>query len=159
MSRWAELEAAHPAFAAELESALTRHPHCVLGTIRPDGTPRLSGVEAWFWQGDLMLGLMPASRRARDLDRDASFELHSAPLDPVLSQPDARVWGRADRVVDAEEIEAFAAWLPHEGSDEDSEMDLFRCGLTGAALTRVEGDVLVLDSWRPGTAPRRTTRR
>lgn len=158
MSSWAELQTAHPAFAAELESSLTRHSHCVLGTIRADGTPRLSGIEAWFWQGDLMLGMMPASSKARDLDRNASFELHSAPLDKALRDPDARIWGRAHRVTDADEIAAFAASLPHADSG-PVEMDLFRCRLTGAALTSVEGERLVVRSWRPGTVPRRLTRR
>lgn len=147
--RWAEFSVTHPAFAAEIESAFTRHRHCIIGTVRPDGSPRLSGMEAWFWDGDLMLGMMPGSKKAGDLERDPRFELHSAPLDLELQQGDARVRGRVEAVEDEARVAAFAASLPHDGSG-DLAIALFVAHLSGAVLIRVEGDLLVIDRWRPG---------
>ena len=40
-----------------------------------------------------------------------------------------------------------------------SEVGLFRADVTGASLTRVERDWLVIDSWREGEAPRRRRRK
>jgi hypothetical protein len=153
--RWAELEDAHPEFAAELRHRLTSHRHCVLATLRRDGSLRVSGIEAWFWHGDLLLGMMPCSRKAADLDHDGRFALHSAPLDTDLQDPDARLRGQAHRVTNEDEIRAFATSIGHA---DDESMDLFRAELTGAVLVRVVGDRLVLDSWTPDRGLRQTAR-
>jgi hypothetical protein len=153
--RWAELMATNPEFATAIRVCLTGHRHCVLATLRPDGSPRVNGIEPWFSSEDLFLGMMPGSRKAADLDRDGRFALHSAPVDEDLQDPDARLRGEAIRVTDAAEIRAFAASLPHSG---DEEMDLFRADLTGAVLVRVMGDQLVFDSWTPDQGLRRTAR-
>ena len=156
--RWGGLAAAEPEFAATVRARLTHHRHCIIATLRRDGAPRLSGIEAWFWEDDLMLGMMPDSRKAADLDRDARFELHSSPTDTNLQDPDARLWGTAQRVVDPATIERFAASLPYP-SQQHELMDLFRADLQGALLARVEENRLVLESWRPGRSVRRHARR
>jgi hypothetical protein len=42
----------------------------LLGTLRPDGSPRVSPVEPYFAGGELVLGVMAWSGKARDLRRD-----------------------------------------------------------------------------------------
>ena len=156
--RWADLAAAEPDFAALVQDRFGHHRHCLIATLRRDGAPRLSGIEVWFWEDDVMLGMMPDSTKAADLRRDPRFELHSAPTDIDLTEPDARLWGTVVPVVDPATVARFAASLPHSPG-EDTGMDLFRIDLRGALLTRVEGDLLVIESWRPGTPRRRHTRR
>jgi len=57
------------------------HKHKTLATLRKDGSPRISGIEVDFVDGDLWLGAMWQSRRALDLRRDPRFALHSATAD------------------------------------------------------------------------------
>jgi hypothetical protein len=130
----------------------------LVATLRPDGSPRISGIELWFWQDDAWLGMMPNSAKGADLDRDPRFELHTAPTDLDLQQPDARIRGTAERVEDDATIAAFAATLPNPAPP-PSEMDLYRIDLTGAVVVCVEGDELVVKSWRPGSPTKRQTRR
>ena len=58
------------------------HRHKILGTLRADGSPRLSGIETTFKDGELWLGMMPGSRKVQDLQRDPRLALHSPPVDP-----------------------------------------------------------------------------
>jgi hypothetical protein len=47
------------------------------GTTRRDGSARISGVEPLIMDGELWLSMMPASTKARDLERDPRILLHS----------------------------------------------------------------------------------
>lgn len=157
MASWAGLAQDAPEVAGEAAERFRQHKHCLLATLRPDGSPRLSGIEVWWWKSDVWLGMMPNSVKGADLDRDPRFELHSAPTDLELHQPDARLRGTAERIHDEETINAFAASLPEPGPP-PHEMSLYRLDLTGACLVRVAGDELVIDVWTPGGPARRTTR-
>jgi len=158
VARWSELVSEAPDLAAEIRRRFTHHKHCLLATLRRDGSPRISGIEIWFWKDDVWLGMMPNSTKGADLDGDGRFELHSAPTDLDLQQPDARIRGVVERIRDTDTIDAFAATLP-DPSPPPHDMALYRIDLIGVVLVRVEGDELVMDSWRPGTPTRRQTRR
>jgi hypothetical protein len=60
-----------------------------LATVRADGSPRISGLEAKFIEEDLLFGSMPGSRKGADLLRDPRFALHSGSIDPPGWQCDA----------------------------------------------------------------------
>ena len=158
MAGWAEFAQEAPELAASLEERFRHHKHCLIGTVRPDGSPRVSGIEVWMWKEDLWLGLMPDSLKGADLQRDPRLELHSAPTDLDLNAPDARLHGRAERVTDEATINAFAASLPF-GGEPPHHMELYRVDVERAILVRVSGEELVLDSWDPGSSPRRHSRR
>jgi len=51
--------------------------------VRADGSPRISGIEAAFEDGELVFGSMPNARKRTDLRRDPRLALHSATVDPV----------------------------------------------------------------------------
>ena len=89
MASWSEVEAAAPELAARARAALDAHKHKVLATLRRDGSPRLSGIEATIVDGELWLGMMPGSRKAMDLRRDPRLALHSASVDPTDDDPSA----------------------------------------------------------------------
>jgi hypothetical protein len=58
-----------------------------MATVRADGSPRISGIEATFEDGELTFGSMPDARKGADLRRDPRFALHSATVDPVGVRP------------------------------------------------------------------------
>ena len=155
MSRWAAFEAEAPDLAARVRARFEAHKHLLIATLRRDGAPRLSGIEATIGMGELWLGMMPGSLKARDLLRDARFALHSAPLDLELADGDAKVGGRALEVTDPVALAAFWSTLGREAMP----ATVFRAELLDAAVTTVEGDELVIDAWRAGGAPRRMRRK
>ncbi len=155
MTTWSAFEREAPALAGAVHARLTATLHCILGTLRADGSPRLTGLEVHFGEGELWLAMMPDSRKADDLRRDPRFALHSAP-DVELVDGDAKVGGRAVLVTDGDTIARFVARLPMELPA--SGMALFRAELTDGSLARVEDGFMVIDSWRSGQAPRQVRR-
>jgi hypothetical protein len=83
MTTWRHLERAEPEFAQRVRALFDAHKHKTIATVRADGSPRISGIEAAFEDGELVLGSMPHARKGADLRRDPRFALHSATVDPV----------------------------------------------------------------------------
>jgi hypothetical protein len=160
MASWKEFEAAAPELAGRARAAFDAHRHKLLATLRRDGSPRISGIEATFADGELWLGMMPGSRKALDLRRDPRLALHSPSLDPPDDPTtwggDAKLAGRAVEVDDP----ALKARLAG-GSGQPDESHLFRVDITEVVHTRVGDppDHLVIELWRPGEGVRRTQRR
>jgi hypothetical protein len=155
VTTWADFEREASGLAGAIHRRLTATLHSILGTLRADGAPRLTGLEVHFGEGELWLAMMPDSRKADDLRRDPRFALHSAP-DVELVDGDAKVGGRAVLVTDEGTVARFVARLPQELPA--SGMALFRAELTDASLARVEEGFMVIDIWHPG-APIRQIRR
>ena len=107
VTTWAGFEREAPELAAAVQGRLTATLHSILGTLRADGAPRLTGLEVHFGEGELWLAMMPDSRKADDLRRDPRFALHSAP-DVELVDGDAKLGGRAVEVTDPATIAAWA---------------------------------------------------
>ncbi len=66
---------------------LDQHQHKVIATLRRDGSPRVSGNELRFIDGEVWLGMMPGSVKALDLLRDPRVAVHGAP--PIRRSPTA----------------------------------------------------------------------
>jgi Pyridoxamine 5'-phosphate oxidase len=99
MASWGEFAAAEPEFAERVLERFTLRKHSTLATLRHDGSPRISGTEVSFDGGELWLGMMPRSLKARDLQRDARLALHSPTEDTPEEDPgswagEAKVAGR-----------------------------------------------------------------
>jgi hypothetical protein len=159
MASWQEVTAAAPELAGAVREVLDAHRHKLLATLRRDGSPRISGVEASFADGELWLGMMPGSRKALDLRRDPRLALHSAsddpPDDPTGWSGDAKLTGRAVEVRDP-------ARLAQLGAGEDADQaHLFRVDITEIVHTRVGDppDHLVIDLWQEGRGQHRMQRR
>jgi hypothetical protein len=135
-----------------------------LATLRADGSPRISGVEATFGGGELWLGMMPDSRKALDLRRDPRLALHSASLDPRMAEGDAKISGRGHEVSDPSSYESFArasGQATGENPPPPGSFHLFRVDVTEVVLTRVggdHGDHLVIETWRPDRGVQRVER-
>src|SRR5262249_30087468 len=95
MARWSDFEAAAPALADEVRRRLDAHVHKTLATVRRDGSPRISGTEVRFADGDLWIGSMWRARKALDLLRDPRFALHSGSDEPGSWTGDAKIAGAA----------------------------------------------------------------
>src|SRR5439155_14499378 len=100
MTAWRDFEKAEPEFAQRVRALLDAHRHKTIATLRADGSPRISGIEAVFEDGELVFGSMPNAREGADLRRDPRFALHSATIDPVEGSEaqwpgEAKVSGRA----------------------------------------------------------------
>lgn len=133
---WSDLVAEAPELAAAVRARFEANRHHVLGTLRPDGAPRLSGTEVELDGDQMTLGMMPGSRKLADVRRDPRVELHSAPLEEDLARGDAKLSGH---LVEVERNEP-----EHPGAG------FFRVEIALASLVRVEDQQLVLTTWRPG---------
>ena len=56
MATWEDVETADPAFAARVRALFDAHKHKTIATLRADGSPRISGIEAEFEDGQLARG-------------------------------------------------------------------------------------------------------
>jgi hypothetical protein len=115
----------------------------------------VTGLEADFRFGELWLGMMSGSRKAQDLQRDPRFALHANPgPDDSMDGGDVRIAGRAVEVTDSEAKARFTAEVkPPEP------YHLFRVEIGEVVQTYVDGDELVVRSWRPGEGVREHRRR
>ena len=117
MVAWREVEQAEPEFAGRVRALFDDHRHKTIATLRADGAPRISGIEARFDDGELTFGSMTGARKGDDLRRDPRFALHSATVDPVEGAEaqwpgEAKIAGRAVLVgplTDGPEGDAFRA--------------------------------------------------
>jgi Pyridoxamine 5'-phosphate oxidase len=98
MPSWSEFEAAAPELAERVRERLDAHTHKTLATIRSDGSPRISGTETELRDGELWIGSMWQARKARDLQRDPHFALHSGSDEPSQWKGDAKLAGIAEEV-------------------------------------------------------------
>lgn len=149
MARWEEVLKQEPEFAASVQRLFDAHRHKVLATLRRDGSPRLSGIEVTFTDGDVWFGCMSGSRKVADLARDPRLALHCAPEDPpednMAWAGDAKLSGRAVEVDDQARLAAMGGG--------ESGGHLYRIDITEVVLTRVGDppDHLLVQAWRPGS--------
>ena len=150
MARWSEFASAEPVLARRVEERFGIRKHKTLATLRKDGSPRISGIEVEFADGELFLGMMPDSIKLHDLERDARLALHSPTEDP----PDGRPQDWAG--------EAKLAGFAVEVDAPDSPVGgrRFRVDINEAVVTHLNeaGDRLVVESWHPATGTRRLER-
>ncbi|MBW5485230.1 pyridoxamine 5'-phosphate oxidase family protein [Streptomyces bambusae] len=144
-TNWAAFEAAEPAFAKTVRDRFAAQPHHVLATLRKDGSPRVTGLNVDIRGGELWLGMMSGSMKARDLRRDPRFALHSNPGEgETMPLGDARISGRAVEIVEPPELHRYA-----EETDSPHPFHLFRAELTEVVHTGIDGEELVLRTWTP----------
>jgi hypothetical protein len=163
MATWNDVTKAAPELAAAVQRSFDAHIHKTLATLRADGSPRVSGQEMSFRDGDVWLGMMPDSRKARDLQRDPRVAVHSATVDPSMAGGDAKLSGRAVEVIDRETFDRFVGReRDEEGEAPPEPFHLFRVDVDGIVLTTLGGDPpdhLVIETWRERRGVSRVERR
>ncbi|WP_086733720.1 pyridoxamine 5'-phosphate oxidase family protein [Streptomyces glaucescens] len=155
IENWGAFSRAEPELAKTVEGRFGAFTHHILATLRRDGSPRTTGLEVRFLDGELWLGMMPNSLKALDLRRDPRFALQANPGEGTgMGGGDVRVSGRAFEVTDPEVKAAYTKEV-----EPPEQFHLFRTELTEVTRTYVEDDkYLVLQVWKPG-APLRTIKR
>ncbi len=153
MADWNQFEEEAPVLANAIRERIEAHKHLVLGTLRANGTPRLSGIEAFLIGENLWIGSMPGTVKARDLIHDPRMSLHTAPLDITLSEGDAKITGTA--------IEASMEtkeWFRDQVDVPPGPFHLFCIDIQEAAYVTLDGSQLVISSWKPGRPTRQVRR-
>jgi hypothetical protein len=138
MASWGEVREQAAELAAAVEERFAARKHCTIATLRADGSPRISGIEVELDADQVTIGSMLGAVKARDLQRDPRFALHSATVDPP---EDPAAWPGeaklAGRVV---------------GTTGRADAHLWRLDLTEVVLTRItaDGKALEITSWHEG---------
>jgi hypothetical protein len=68
--QWSDLMAYQPALGESAHEKLIKPGVLFVGTVRRDGSPRISGAEPRIMDGQLWLSMLQDSMKARDLARD-----------------------------------------------------------------------------------------
>jgi Pyridoxamine 5'-phosphate oxidase len=148
MTAWREVERVEPAFARRVRDLFDAHRHKTIATLRADGSPRISGIEVVFEDGELTFGSMSNSRKGADLRRDARCALHSATIDPI-DGAEAQWPGEA-------KVAGRAVAMPTASGDGDR----FRVEVAEVVHTHLnEGaTLLVIEWWNPSRGLQRVER-
>ncbi|MEU6742739.1 pyridoxamine 5'-phosphate oxidase family protein [Streptosporangium sandarakinum] len=162
MATWRDVAESAPEFAARVRESFESHKHKTIATLRKDGSPRVSGIEAYIVGDELWFGSMPGAMKARDLQRDPRFALHGPPIllnadDPATSSGDTKLSGFAVEVTDRDQITPMLSARGY-GPDAFSESHFFKADIREVVLTQIEGSAMVMDLWRPGRRLQRLKR-
>ena len=153
---WDAFEAACPELASRARERFSKDELVMLGTLRADGSPRISPCETDIAQGHLFIGMMWRSKKAIDLQRDPRCVVHSVTCDRMGTDGDLKLYGR---MVDVHEpklrvayqaaIKARIDWEPDE-----PEFHLFSLEVEAAGYT-IFGDDHHALAWDPVAGLRR----
>ena len=146
MPSWSDFEAAAPALAGRVRGHLDAHTHKTLATIRSDGSPRISGTESQFKDGELWIGSMPGARKARDLQRDPRFALHSGSEDPPGWSGDAKLAGVVEEITDEARVRERNGEAAENGPSHLFRLDLREVSTVSLNAAR---NRLIIRSWTP----------
>jgi hypothetical protein len=154
--RWDEFAERCPELARLGEERLRSRELCLVGTLRRNGYPRISPVEPEFVDGELMLGMMWRSPKARDLLRDPRCVVHSVVSDREGTEGDFKLYGRAVDVAEPdrrtryrEAVKARLDWAPDEPN-----YHLFAIDVESAGFVIFGGERYGL-AWDPRSGLRR----
>lgn len=145
MAAWSVVEEAEPELAESVRRLFDAGRHKTIATLRVDGSPRISGIEAEFADGELRFGSMTGARKGADLHRDPRFALHGPTFHPEEGREaewsgEAKIAGRA----------VPAGPLTDESSDQ-VHGELFVADISEVVITGldVQATKLVVQSWTP----------
>jgi hypothetical protein len=154
---WRDMEVAAPQIARLGLARLTATRVAMLGTVRRDGSPRISPVEPCLANGCLLVGAMAWSGKTADLCRDPRYVLHSAITDPDSGEGELKLRGRAVRAGPALRREALGGWWTGQPADKAV---VFVLGIDQAFFVEwdTEHGVMTVHRWSPQDSYSHSTR-
>ena len=155
---WREFEDAAPELAALGRERFQATRLALIGTIRGDGSPRISPIEPYLVLGHLLLGMLAGSHKARDLSRDPRCTLHSAVSDVNGSEGEFKLHGHALLVTDPTLLHGeYEAWWT---ADDASPSRVFSFDISSAAHIAwdLEKGEMTVRRWSRGSAVETTVR-
>jgi hypothetical protein len=155
MPSWKTFEKSAPELAQEVRERLEAHKHKTIATLRRDGSPRISGTESQFADGELWIGSMWQARKAHDLQRDPRFALHSGSDEPDAWKGDAKLSGVVEEITDPERVQEM-----NGGDAPPGPSHLFRLDLDEVSVVRLSDDrkQIVITMWSPDAGVRTMSR-
>jgi hypothetical protein len=167
VTAWHEFEKAEPEFAGRVRRLFDAGRHKTIATLRADGSPRISGIECEFADGELRFGSMTGARKGADLARDPHFALHGPTFHPEEGKEsdwpgEAKIAGRA---IPAGPVTAGTAGATDD-TDETGEAskqpegEMFVADIAEVVVTGLDPEAtkLVVESWTPERGLRRVER-
>ena len=153
---WRDLEAEAPTLAREGWARFERTRVALLGTVRADGSPRISPVEPYLIQGQIVVGVMP-SPKLDDLRRDSRCVLHSSVGNIDGSEGEFKLHGRAVPTEETGIVGAPTAWWFGRATDRFA---AFTIDVDEAVLLtwNAAQDRMTTLRWSRSTGLRETTR-
>jgi hypothetical protein len=155
MPTWAEIEQAEPEFARRVRQLFDAGRHKTIATLRADGSPRISGIECEFADGDLRFGSMTDARKGADLKRDPRFAIHGPTFHPEEGKEsewpgEAKIAGRA----------ILIGAIATDDTSEQPDGEMFSADITEVVVTALDDAAtkLVVESWTPERGLRRVKR-
>ena len=149
---WDDFKLSAPRLAARGEEQIERTGLILLGTLRRNGWPRISPVEACFTDGRLYLGMMWQSRKALDLLRDPRCTVHSVVSKRDGTEGEFKLYGRAVDIRNLETRERYAdavyekiGWHP-----EEPEYHLFSIDIESASFSIIRDGEWIREVWKAG---------
>jgi Pyridoxamine 5'-phosphate oxidase len=157
MIGWHELEAAAPDLARLGQHRLEQTRVALLGTIRKDGSPRISPIEPYLSNGHLLIGAMSWSLKTRDLLRDPRCVLHSAITAPDRGERELKLYGRVTEATSEVREGCSDGWWHARPLDAAV---VFEMSIEEAALVSWElrQGRMVVQRWSPGRGLTKKTR-
>jgi len=154
---WRDLEVGAPEIArlgaARLDSARV----AMLGTVRCDGSPRISPIEPCMANGYLLVGAMVRSAKAADLRRDPRYTLHSIVTGPDTGEGELKLHGLAVEADPDLRAQAAGSWWTAQWSDK-ANVFVLRIGHALFVTWDIEHGEMTVHRWSPAGGYRQTAR-
>lgn len=156
---WGGFEQAAPELAERVRAEIERFGFVLVGTLRRDGTPRISPVEVHFVLHHLMLVMIAGTRKACDLDRDSRVLLRTPVTNPAHPECDVQLRGHVvdvdamQRKATADSVEATSGWRPR------TTWRFFSVAISAASYIEWREDEMRLVRWDEVRGLRPTERR
>jgi hypothetical protein len=154
---WQDLELGAPEIARLGMDRISAARVALLGTLRADASPRISPVEPYFVEGQLLVGAMTWSRKAADLLRDPRYVLDSAVTGPDSGEGELKLYGSAVEVGQDLRGATAGAWWSAWPADKAI---VFSLRIEQAAFIEwdTEHGLMTVHRWFPGSGYDQTNR-
>jgi Pyridoxamine 5'-phosphate oxidase len=148
LAGWRDMERGAPQIARLGAARLNAPPVAMLGTLRRDGSPRISPIETSIINGRLLVGAMTWSAKAADLGRDPRYVLHSIVTGPDSGEGELKLHGLAAEAGPAVRGEAADAWWSDQPPGGAVVFQL-RIGLALFVEWDMERGLMTVHRWSP----------
>jgi hypothetical protein len=148
MAGWRDLERGAPEIARMGMARLAAKRVAMLGTLRSDGSPRISPIEPHIVDGHVLVGAMTWSRKAHDLLRDPRYVLHSVVSGPDNGEGELKLHGSAVKATLGLRAAAADAWWSVRPPEQ---AEVFSLRIASALFVEwdVEHGLMTVHHWSP----------
>ncbi|HEV8190002.1 MAG TPA: hypothetical protein VGP82_00725 [Ktedonobacterales bacterium] len=133
---WHTFAAAAPELAAVAREQFAPGHVALVGTIRADGSPRISSVEPHVMEGELYVGMLWQSRKALDLRRDPRILLRNAVCTSTGDEAEINLRGHAVDIHEPDLRQRYVVAVAERITWQEPHFHLFVVQIERAALVR-----------------------